>query len=118
MKDAFMCGREVDMSELVKNVKGPSEWYCKDGQDCWYNGKCYIKDKSKTTGQLTFPSLEYSTLVSVFPDNINLACDVGECANEQDYLDVKPVVSEFTADTVLGFLSFFAFSGSILLTLH
>ncbi|KAI8335799.1 hypothetical protein BC941DRAFT_429414 [Chlamydoabsidia padenii] len=79
MKDAFMCGREVDMSELVKNVKGPSEWYCKDGQDCWYN--------------------EYSTLVSVFPDNINLACDVGECANEQDYLDVKPVDRSFSRYT-------------------
>ncbi|KAI8098616.1 uncharacterized protein BX664DRAFT_271326 [Halteromyces radiatus] len=79
MKDAFMCGREVDMSELVKNVKGPSEWYCKDGQDCWYN--------------------EYSTLVSVFPDNINLACDVGECVNEQDYLDVQPVDRSFSRYT-------------------
>lgn len=29
----------TDMSELVKNVKGPSEWYCKNGQDCWYNGE-------------------------------------------------------------------------------
>ncbi|CAO3587711.1 unnamed protein product [Absidia cylindrospora] len=79
MNDAFMCGREVDMSELVKNVKGPSEWYCKDGQDCWYN--------------------EYSTLVSVFPDNINLACDVGECVNEQDYLDIKPVDRSFSRYT-------------------
>lgn len=28
----------LDMSELVKNVKGPSEWFCKNGKDCWYNG--------------------------------------------------------------------------------
>lgn len=62
MKGAFMCGKEVgkclcvlscskklyrlviillDMSELVANVKGPSEWFCKDGKDCWYNGTRY-----------------------------------------------------------------------------
>lgn len=35
---------------------------------------------------------EYSTLVSVFPDNIQLACDAGECANEQDFLDAVPIV--------------------------
>jgi hypothetical protein len=40
-----------------------------------------------------FTFLEYSTLVSVFPDNIQLACDAGECANEQDFLDVGPIVS-------------------------
>ncbi|KAI8369430.1 uncharacterized protein BYT42DRAFT_110213 [Radiomyces spectabilis] len=79
MKDAFMCGKEVDMSELVANVKGPSEWYCKDGKDCWYN--------------------EYSTLVSVFPDNIALACDVGECANEQDFLDAQPIERQFSRYT-------------------
>jgi hypothetical protein len=39
MKDAWMCGGEIDMSELVKNVNGPSEWYCIAGKDCWYNGK-------------------------------------------------------------------------------
>ncbi|GAA5809512.1 hypothetical protein MFLAVUS_002921 [Mucor flavus] len=72
MKDAFMCGKEVDMSELVKNVKGPSEWFCKNGKDCWYN--------------------EYSTLVDVFPDNIQLACDAGECANKQDFLDATPII--------------------------
>jgi hypothetical protein len=37
--------------------------------------------------------IEYSTLVSVFPDNIQLSCDAGECVNEQDYLDVGPIVS-------------------------
>lgn len=79
MKDAFMCGKEVDMSELVKNVKGPSEWFCKNGKDCWYN--------------------EYSTLVDVFPDNIKLACDAGECANEQDFLDVGPIDQEFSSYT-------------------
>ncbi|KAI8064852.1 P-loop containing nucleoside triphosphate hydrolase protein [Gilbertella persicaria] len=67
------------MSELVKNVKGPSEWFCKNGGDCWYN--------------------EYSTLVSVFPDNIQLACDVGECANEQDFLDVGPIERQFSSYT-------------------
>jgi hypothetical protein len=36
--------------------------------------------------------LEYSTLKDVFPDNIGLSCKVGECANEQDYLDVQPIV--------------------------
>lgn len=36
--------------------------------------------------------LEYSTLVDVFPDNIQLACDAGECANEQDFLDATPIV--------------------------
>lgn len=36
---------------------------------------------------------EYSTLVSVFPDNIQLSCDAGECANEQDFLDATPIVS-------------------------
>lgn len=30
------------MSELVKNVKGPSEWFCKNGKDCWYNGKFQV----------------------------------------------------------------------------
>ncbi|KAG2200876.1 hypothetical protein INT46_006438 [Mucor plumbeus] len=79
MKDAFMCGKEVDMSELVKNVKGPSEWFCKNGKDCWYN--------------------EYSTLVSVFPDNIQLACDAGECANEQDFMDAVPIDQEFSSYT-------------------
>ncbi|KAI8387421.1 hypothetical protein BD560DRAFT_382445 [Blakeslea trispora] len=81
MKDAFMCGREVDMSQLVKNVKGPSEWFCKNGKDCWYN--------------------EYSTLVSVFPDNIQLDCDVGECANQQDFMDVGPINREFSSYTEL-----------------
>ncbi|KAI8372254.1 P-loop containing nucleoside triphosphate hydrolase protein [Choanephora cucurbitarum] len=81
MKDAFMCGREVDMSQLVKNVKGPSEWFCKNGKDCWYN--------------------EYSTLVSVFPDNIQLDCNVGECANQQDFLDVGPINREFSSYTEL-----------------
>ncbi|KAI9311577.1 hypothetical protein BX666DRAFT_1996467 [Dichotomocladium elegans] len=79
MKDAFMCGKEVDMSQLVANVKGPSEWFCKDGRDCWYN--------------------EYSILVKVFPDNIMLSCDVGECANEQDFLDVKPIDRIFSRVT-------------------
>ncbi|KAI7893449.1 P-loop containing nucleoside triphosphate hydrolase protein [Mucor mucedo] len=69
------------MSELVKNVKGPSEWFCKNGKNCWYN--------------------EYSTLVSVFPDNIQLACDVGECVNEQDYMDVGPIDQEFSSYTEL-----------------
>ncbi|KAJ2956478.1 hypothetical protein NQZ79_g7657 [Umbelopsis isabellina] len=73
MKDAWMCGGEIDMSELVKNVNGPSEWYCIAGKDCWYN--------------------EYSTLKDVFPDNIGLSCQVGECANEQDFRDVQPIVS-------------------------
>ncbi|KAJ8656456.1 hypothetical protein O0I10_007779 [Lichtheimia ornata] len=72
MENAFMCGGEVDMSKLVANVKGPSEWYCKDGQNCWYN--------------------EYSTLVGIFPDNIMLSCDVGECLNDQDLADVAPIV--------------------------
>ncbi|KAI9250829.1 P-loop containing nucleoside triphosphate hydrolase protein [Helicostylum pulchrum] len=67
------------MSELVKNVKGPSEWFCKNGKDCWYN--------------------EYSTLVDVFPDNIQLACDAGECANEQDFLDATPIDQEFSSYT-------------------
>ncbi|KAG2181138.1 hypothetical protein INT43_008720 [Umbelopsis isabellina] len=67
MKGAWMCGGEIDMSELVKNVNGPSEWYCTAGKDCWYN--------------------EYSTLKDVFPDNIGLSCQVGECANEQDFRD-------------------------------
>ncbi|ORE01971.1 hypothetical protein BCV72DRAFT_62338 [Rhizopus microsporus var. microsporus] len=79
MKDAYMCGREVDMSELVKNVKGPSEWYCENGKNCWYN--------------------EYSTLVSVFPDNIRLSCDVGECVNEQDILDTAPIEEKFSSYT-------------------
>ncbi|CEJ00122.1 hypothetical protein RMCBS344292_14188 [Rhizopus microsporus] len=79
MKDAYMCGREVDMSELVKNVKGPSEWYCENGKNCWYN--------------------EYSTLVSVFPDNIRLSCDVGECVNEQDILDAAPIEERFSSYT-------------------
>ncbi|KAI9492910.1 P-loop containing nucleoside triphosphate hydrolase protein [Zychaea mexicana] len=73
------------MKELVANVKGPSEWFCKDGIDCWYN--------------------EYSTLVSVFPDNIRLNCDVGECANEQDYLDVHPIEREFSQFTETVILS-------------
>lgn len=30
------------MTELVKNVKGPSEWFCKNGKDCWYNGKYIV----------------------------------------------------------------------------
>ncbi|KAI8996798.1 hypothetical protein BDB01DRAFT_768528 [Pilobolus umbonatus] len=76
MKGAFMCGKDVDMSELVKNVKGPSTWHCKDGRDCWYN--------------------EYSTLVDVFPDNIQLSCDVGECANEQDFIDAAPIDHTFS----------------------
>lgn len=38
-------------------------------------------------------SLEYSTLKDVFPDNIGLSCQVGECANEQDFRDVQPIVS-------------------------
>lgn len=29
----------LDMSELVANVKGPSEWFCEDGKNCWYNGR-------------------------------------------------------------------------------
>lgn len=62
-----MCGKEVgkcmqlrldrgnlfghpDMSELVANVKGPSEWYCKDGQKCWYNGK---QEKARTRRNLS-----------------------------------------------------------------
>ncbi|CAO3693920.1 unnamed protein product [Umbelopsis ramanniana] len=81
LKNAWMCGGEIDMSELVKNVKGPSEWYCKNGQDCWYN--------------------EYSTLKDVFPDNIGLNCQVGECANEQDYLDVQPIKKHFSRVTEL-----------------
>ncbi|CAO3663470.1 unnamed protein product [Rhizopus stolonifer] len=85
MKDAFMCGKEVDMSELVKNVKGPSEWFCENGKNCWYN--------------------EYSTLVSVFPDNIQLACDVGECANEQDFLDAGPIDQKFSSYTEIMILS-------------
>ncbi|ORX58024.1 hypothetical protein DM01DRAFT_351938 [Hesseltinella vesiculosa] len=76
MNNAFMCGQEVDMSEMVSNVKGPSEWYCKDGRQCWYN--------------------EYSTLVNVFPDNIQLSCDVGECVTEQDYLDIQPIGRTFS----------------------
>jgi hypothetical protein len=32
----------LDMSELVKNVKGPSEWFCKNGKDCWYNGNLFF----------------------------------------------------------------------------
>ncbi|KAI8060331.1 hypothetical protein BC940DRAFT_350622 [Gongronella butleri] len=76
MKGAFMCGQEVDMSEMVANVVGPSEWYCKDGRECWYN--------------------EYSTLVSVFPDNIQLNCDVGECVNDQDYVDTQPIERSFS----------------------
>lgn len=31
------------MSELVKNVKGPSEWYCENGKNCWYNGKIEVR---------------------------------------------------------------------------
>ncbi|EIE82698.1 hypothetical protein RO3G_07403 [Rhizopus delemar RA 99-880] len=73
------------MSELVKNVKGPSEWYCENGKNCWYN--------------------EYSTLVSVFPDNIQLACDVGECANEQDFLDVGPIEQKFSSYTEVMIIS-------------
>ncbi|KAI8874773.1 P-loop containing nucleoside triphosphate hydrolase protein [Backusella circina FSU 941] len=94
MKGAFMCGKEVDMSELVKNVKGPSEWYCKDGKDCWYN--------------------EYSTLVSVFPDNIQLACDVGECANEQDFLDAVPIERTFSKYTEITIISAIALACMLL----
>ncbi|KAI9478275.1 MAG: P-loop containing nucleoside triphosphate hydrolase protein [Benjaminiella poitrasii] len=67
------------MSNLVKHVKGPSEWVCKNGKDCWYN--------------------EYSTLVTVFPNNIQLSCDVGECANEQDFFDIAPIEQEFSSYT-------------------
>ncbi|KAG0190293.1 hypothetical protein DFQ28_002243 [Apophysomyces sp. BC1034] len=49
----------------------------------------------KTVGTME----EYSTLVSVFPDNIGLACDAGECANEQDFLDAKPIARQFSRYT-------------------
>lgn len=53
----------------------------------------------------TFLIEEYSTLVSVFPDNIQLSCDVGECVNEQDYLDVAPIVKLINVYTYTCFLT-------------
>lgn len=58
--------------------------------------------------------------MSVFPDNINLACDVGECANEQDFLDVQPPVSTEWLFTIILIIScqekvFSRFTESIIL---
>ncbi|KAF7729016.1 hypothetical protein EC973_005047 [Apophysomyces ossiformis] len=35
------------MSELVANVKGPSEWKCNDGKDCWYNVQIVLNGKKQ-----------------------------------------------------------------------
>ncbi|KAI8990981.1 hypothetical protein BDF20DRAFT_811457 [Mycotypha africana] len=91
MDGAFMCGKEV-------------EWFCKEGKDCWYNGNAYKERERETIGSDTLlmcPSLEYSTLVSVFPDNIQLSCDVGECVNEQDYYDAAPIVILSTIEMMI-----------------
>lgn len=90
----------IDMSKLVANVKGPSEWYCKDGQNCWYNGRLHIRNCIAMLYTYMHSHVEYSTLVGIFPDNIMLSCDVGECLNDQDLAAVAPIVGNYSSTSL------------------